>query len=255
MLVAEDAVGRLVDSAMDKAQLSGQFAELYPIIERYVIDYAFGFKVSLDDDNVRGALSNYVFRERLAGHIARKIGELTVESRPLEFEDRAFRLSDVPPFAWRRQHLLGEHTIFNFVTVFNDYEKRFAEFLDSRPDILRWAALAEQFTRFHVTYLGATGALKRYYPDFVAVQKVGDREVNWIIETKGRVFPDVEHKDRGIRVWCHTMREQTDQDWRYLRVDQLVFDKGQHVTFDALVAAVESVKAAAPSLGLVIDGQ
>ena len=255
MLVAEDAVGRLVDSAMDKAQLSGQFAELYPIIERYVTGYAFGFPVSLEDDNVRGALSNYVFRERLAGHIARKIGELTVESRPLDFEDRAFRLSDVPPFAWRRQHLLGNHTIFNFVTVFNDYEKRFAEFLDSRPDILRWAALAEQFTRFHVTYLGATGALKRYYPDFVAVQKVGDREVNWIIETKGRVFPDVEHKDRGIRVWCHTMREQTDQDWRYLRVDQLVFDKGQHVTFDALVAAVESVKAAAPSLGLVIDGQ
>lgn len=254
VLVGEDAVGRLVDSAMDKAQLSGQFAELYPIIERYVTEYAFGFKVSLEDDNVRGALSNYVFRERLAGHIARKIGELTVESRPLEFEDRAFRLSDVPPFAWRRQHLTGSHTIFNFVTVYNDYERRFAEFLDSRPDIPRWAALAEQFTRFHVTYLNATGALKRYYPDFVAVQQVGDAEVNWIIESKGRVFPDVEHKDRGIRVWCHTMREQTGQDWRYLRVDQLVFDKGQHVTFDALLAAVESARAKAPSLGLVIEG-
>ena len=255
MLVAEDAVGRLVDSAMDKAQLSGQFAELYPIIERYVVEYAFGFKVSLEDDNVRGALSNYVFRERLAGHIARKIGELTVESRPLEFEDRSFKLSEVQPFAWRRQHLLGAHTIFNFVTVYNDYEKRFAEFLDTRPDIHRWAALAEQFTRFHVTYLGATGALKRYYPDFVAVQKVDDREVNWIVETKGRVFPDVEHKDRGIRVWCHTMREQTGQDWRYLRVDQLVFDRGQHVTFEALVVAVESARAQAPSLGLVIDGR
>jgi type III restriction enzyme len=255
MLVAEDAVGRLVDSAMDKAQLSGQFAELYPIIERYVEEYAFGFKVSLEDDNVRGALSNYVFRERLAGHIARKIGELTVESRPLEFEDRSFRLSEVQPFAWRRQHLLGAHTIFNFVTVYNDYEKRFAEFLDTRPDIHRWAALAEQFTRFHVTYLGATGALKRYYPDFVAVQKVDDREVNWIVETKGRVFPDVEHKDRGIRVWCHTMREQTGQDWRYLRVDQLVFDRGQHVTFEVLIAAVESARVKAPSLGLVIDGR
>jgi hypothetical protein len=80
-----------------------------------------------------------------------------------------------------------------------------AEFLDSRPDIARWAALAEQFTRFHVTYLGATGALRRYYPDFVAVQTVDGRETNWIIETKGRVFPDVEHKDRGIRVWCHTI--------------------------------------------------
>jgi hypothetical protein len=70
-----------------------------------------------------------------------------------------------------------------------------------------------------------------------------------------QAFPDVEHKDRGIRVWCHTMREQTGQDWRYCRVDQLVFDKGQHVTFDALVAAVESARAQAPNLGLVIDGR
>ena len=255
MLVAEDAVGRLVDSAMAKAQLGGQFAELYPIINRYVADYAFGFKVSLQDDNVRGALSNFVFRERLAGHIARKIGELTVETRPLEFEDRTFKLSEVPPFLWRRQHLLGAHTIFNFVTVYNDYEKRFAEFLDSRPDILRWAALAEQFTRFNVTYLGATGALKRYYPDFVAVQSLDGQEVNWIIETKGRVYPDVEHKDMGIRTWCHTMREQAGQDWRYCRVDQLVFDKGQHVNFDALVAAVEWTREKVPNLGLVIDGE
>ena len=90
---------------------------------------------------------------------------------------------------------------------------------------------------------------------FVAVQKVDGRDVNWIIETKGRVFPDVEHKARGIRVWCQTMREQTDQDWRYCRVDQLVFDKGQHATFEALVAAVESARVKAPSLGLVIDGR
>ena len=255
MLVAEDAVGRLVDLAMAKAQLGGQFAQLYPTIERYVADYAFGFKVSLDDSNVRGALSNFVFRERLAGHIARKIGELTVETRPLEFEDRAFKLSEVPPFLWRRQHLQGAHTVFNFVTVYNDYEKRFAEFLDGRRDILRWAALAEQFTRFNVTYLGATGALKRYYPDFVAVQSLDGGEVNWIIETKGRVYPDVEHKDMGIRTWCHTMREQTGQDWRYCRVDQRVFDKAQHVTFEALVAAVESTRAQAPNLGLVIGGQ
>jgi hypothetical protein len=51
------------------------------------------------------------------------------------------------------------------------------------------------------------------------------------------------------------MREQTGQDWRCCRVDQLVLDKGQHVRFDALVAAVESAPAQAPNLGLVIDGR
>ncbi len=51
------------------------------------------------------------------------------------------------------------------------------------------------------------------------------------------------------------MREQRGQDWRYCRVDQLVFDKGQHATFEALVAAVESARAQASVKGLVIDGR
>jgi predicted flavoprotein YhiN len=96
------------------------------------------------------------------------------------------------------------------------------------------------------------GSSRRRHP---SVQSLDGREVNWIIETKGRVYPDVEHKDMGIRTWCHTMREQTGQDWRYCQVDQLVFDKGQHVNFDALVVAVESNREKASNLGLVIDGQ
>jgi len=36
--------------------------------------------------------------------------------------------------------------------------------------------------------------LKFYYPDFVAVQRAQNGMVNWIIETKGREYEDVEHK-------------------------------------------------------------
>lgn len=246
ILVPQVAIGLLVDAVLKKAHMPGRFADLYPILERYLREFAFGRAVDLEERTVSTALSNFVLRERLASQIARRIGELTVEQRPIEFEQQEFRLSDVAPFAWRRQHLQLEHTIFNFVTVYNDYEKRFAEFLDSRTDIARWAALAEQFTRFNVTYLNANGALKRYYPDFLAVQSTDSADVNWILETKGRVFADVEHKERGIRTWCHALREQTGQAWRYARIDQLVFDKGQFATFDALIAAVEPVRTADP---------
>jgi len=239
------AIGRLVESVLGKARIPGHFAELYPIVERYLREIAFGRAVDLEEKTVATALSNFVLRERLASEIARKIGELTVEERRVEFEERAFRLSAVKPFAWRRQHVQLGHTIFNFVTVYNDYEKRFAEFLDTRPDIVRWAALAEQFTRFNVTYLNANGALKRYYPDFLAVQTTPDGEVSWILETKGRVYADVEHKERGIKAWCSALREQAGQEWRYRRVDQLVFDKGQFATFDALIAAIDSAGAPA----------
>ena len=253
VLQGQIAVGRLVESVIDKAKLSGQFAVLYPIVEEYVRHRLFGQTVELDDDNVAGLLSNFAYRERLAAHIARRVGEATLEERPLEFDEQEFRLSQVERFLWRRPHFQASHTIFNFVTVYNDYEMRFAEWLDSRPDIPRWSALAEQFTRFNVTYLGPSGALRRYYPDFVAVQTAPAGEVNWIVETKGRVFGDVEHKDRGIRAWCHAIREQAGQDWRYMRVDQLVFDKGQFATFDDLIAAVESARAVAPGLGLIVE--
>jgi type III restriction enzyme len=242
------AVGRLVESILDKARIPSRFAELYPIIEEYLREVAFGRVVDLNERTVATALSNFVLRERLAGEIARRIGELTVEERPIEFEQQEFRLSTVAPFAWRRQHVQLLHTIFNFVTVYNDYEKRFAEFLDTRPDIERWAALAEQFTRFNVTYLNVNGALKRYYPDFVAVQTTDVGDVHWILETKGRVFADVVHKDKGIRAWCHALHEQSGQEWRYRRIDQLAFDKGQFATFDALIAAVDSTTVRAPGI-------
>lgn len=234
------SIGRLTELVLHKAQIPGRFAELYPIIERYLRDVAFGRSVDLEERTVKVALSNFILRGRLANEIARRVSELTVEERPVEFEEQEFRLSNLQPFAWRRQHLQLNRTIFNFVAVYNDYEKRFAEFLDSRPDIDRWAALAEQFTRFHVTYLSANGALKRYYPDFLAVQTVDGREVNWILETKGRVWKDTAHKDSGIATWCHALRDQTGQDWRYRRIDQLVFDKGQFATFEDLITTIDS---------------
>jgi type III restriction enzyme len=255
VLPGETAVGRLVDAVMDRARLSGQFAVLYPIVEAYVRHHLFGQTVDLDDANVAGLLSNFAYRERLAAHIARRVGEATLEERPLEFDEQEFRLSQLERFLWRRPHFQANHTIFNFVTVFNDYERRFAEWLDSRPDIPRWSALAEQFTRFNVTYLGPSGALRRYYPDFVAIQSTPAGEVSWIVETKGRMFADVAYKDRGIRAWCHAIREQAGQDWRYMRVDQLVFDKGQYATLGDLVAAVESAGTLSPGLGLVVEAR
>ena len=234
------SIGRLTELVLRKAQIPGRFAELYPILERYLTEFAFGRRVDLEERTVQVALSNFVLRGRLANEIARRVSELTVEERPVEFEEQEFRLANIAPFAWRRQHVQLERTIFNFVAVYNDYEKRFAEFLASRPDIDRWAALAEQFTRFHVTYLSANGALKRYYPDFLAVQNVDGREVSWILETKGRVWRDTEYKDKGIKTWCHALHEQTGSDWRYRRVDQLVFDKGQFATFEDLIIAVDS---------------
>lgn len=251
ILVPQEAISRLVDSIAAKAAIPGRFAELYPIVERYIRDVAFGRPVDLEDKPVAVALSKFSVREQVAVEIAKRIGSLTVEKKELEFENAEFRLSQVDTFLWRRMHFAANHTIFNFVTAYNAYERRFAEFLDQCPDVPRWAALATHFTRFNVTYLNKNGALKRYYPDFIAVQSTDAGDVNWIIETKGRMYEDVEHKDRGTRQWCRVVAEETGQDWRYMRVDQLIFDKGHFGDLDQLVRTVQREQS--PMLAQVIQ--
>ena len=47
----------------------------------------------------------------------------------------------------------------------------------------------------------------------------------------------------------------TGSDWRYARVNQVVFDSGLFATFDALVAAAEAARVKAAASGLETVGQ
>jgi type III restriction enzyme len=47
-----------------------------------------------------------------------------------------------------------------------------------------------------------SGAIGLYHPYWVVVQRAGMNEVNWIIETKGRVWESTAAKDDAIRDWC-----------------------------------------------------
>ena len=136
------------------------------------------------------------------------------------------------PFSWRRDlpPLEAEKTIFNFVATYNNFERRFAEFLDKRAkDVVRFAALGvtEQGTsgtQFRIDYLKPSGAIGFYHPDWVVVQKTRTSEVNWIIETKGRVWEGTEIKDAAMKNWCERVTAATGTAWRYLRVNQTDFD-------------------------------
>ena len=82
----------------------------------------------------------------------------------------------------------------------------------------------ESGTQFRVDYLKPSGAIGFYHPDWVVVQRTGRGEVNWILETKGRVWEGTEAKDEAIRDWCARVSEQTGRTWRYARVNQLGFE-------------------------------
>jgi type III restriction enzyme len=180
----------------------------------------FGKIIDENNEKIRVLLRNSIVQAEISKYLAKRIGELITEKRKLEFENEEYRLSLTPPFTWRRRHICCEKTIFNYVATYNDYESDFANFLNDCSDISKFAALSEHYTQFKVDYLSSSGALKFYYPDFVAVQTKNESQIFWVIETKGRIFDNVECKEAAMKLWCDNISLIRDEDWRHIRVNQ-----------------------------------
>lgn len=248
-LTTQELLSQITSRTASEAKLTNVFAELYPLVKTYILKRCFGGMIDLEDENVRRHIGALVVQEAIARYLAREISNLIAEKREIEFEDKHFKLSDTKKFTWRRKRLRCAHTIFNYVASYNDFESEFAKFLDNSKDILRFAALAEHFTRFRVDYLSGTGAIKFYYPDFVAVQKVKrGKKVNWIIETKGRQFENLEYKEASIKEWCKKVSNQFGKHWRYVRVDQSVFGSGSFKSFAELLRDIQEKQDGTPLL-------
>ena len=133
--------------------------------------------------------------------------------------------------------------VVNDMATCSSFERRFAEFLDRAPDILRYRALgtteqdASDATS-RVDYLKPSGATGVYYPDWVAVQRDLDGKViNWMIETKRRVWEGAGEKDAVIEDWCRRMGETKGDVWKYIQVNQAEF-RDDFESFRAMVFEV-----------------
>jgi type III restriction enzyme len=229
--IANTLVSVITQKVIQRARLTDVFAQLVPLVRRYLQTKCFGGEVDLDNDRIRSYLDDFMIQEAIVNYLAERISRLTIERREVTFENESFRLSDTKRFPWRRNlpPLTCERTVFNHVATYNDFERRFAIFLDKARDVARFAALGttEQGASasvFKVDYLKPNGAIGFYYPDFVAVQKNGKGEVNWIIETKGRIWPGTGAKYEAIQDWCRRVSQHTETNWRFCPVNQKDFD-------------------------------
>ena len=229
--LGQQLLASITNKVTDRAKLPNRFAELYPRVKSYVADRCFGKKVDLDDPDVRGHLGRLDVQEGIAKYLARAISDLTLERRAIEFERADFRMSQTKPFQWRRNlpPLEATKTIFNYVATYNDFERQFAVFLDEAKDVARFASLGtteqgESGTLFRVDYIKESGAIGFYHPDWAVVQNTSAGEVNWIIETKGRVWEGTAAKDAAMSEWCTRLAAEHDYEWRYTRVNQVQFN-------------------------------
>jgi len=226
----QELIGAITSKVIQRAKLANVFADIYPIVRQYIETRCFDRLIDLEDETIRSHIHRIDMQEGIAKYLSRKIGELTLERREIEFEKSDFTLSDTMPFSWRRNlpPLIVKKTIFNFVATYNDFERSFAEFLDKAKDVLRFASLGTTAqgasgTQFYINYLKPSGAIGFYHPDFVVVQIIDNKIINWIIETKGRVWEGTEAKDEAMQDWCDRVTSQTGQQWKYARINQADF--------------------------------
>jgi type III restriction enzyme len=246
LATAQELIASITNKIILRAKLPNRFAELYPAVRDYITTRCFGREVDVDADATRSHLSRLEIQEMIAQFLARKIAELTLDRRAIEFDRADFRLSATKPFSWRRNlpPLVADKTVFNYVATYNAFERRFAEFLDKKAkDVLRFAALGtteqgESGTQFRVEYLKPSGAIGFYHPDWIVVQSSPQGEVNWIIETKGRVWEGTTDKDAAIQEWCQRISEATGGAWRYMRVNQSAFDAIKPSVLSQLIVPV-----------------
>ena len=243
----QEVLASITTMVADRAKLTNRFAELYPKVRTYVAQRCFGDIVDVDDPRVRARLSTLEVREGIAKYLAREIGNLTLERQALEMDKADFRLSQTKPFQWRRNlpPLQASKTIFNYVATYNAFEREFAEFLDEASDVVRFASLGttdqgDSGTQFRVDYIKQSGAIGFYHPDWVVVQSSGEREVNWIIETKGRVWEGTEAKDTAMSEWCNQLAKRHGLEWHYVRVNQVDFNSTKAATFAELLRKISS---------------
>lgn len=243
----QELLASVTNKIVDRAKLPNRFAELYPTVREYIANRCFGRVVDLDTETIRSHLARLELQEGIAKYLARTIAELTIERRAIEFDKADFRLSETRAFSWRRNlpPLEAKKTIFNYVATYNDFERRFAEFLDKKTsDVSRFASLGtteqgESGTQFRVDYIKPSGAIGFYHPDWVVVQKTNKGEINWIIETKGRVWEGTEAKDEAMKIWCNNVSGQTKTKWCYMRVNQGIFGDGKKFSnFQTLIDTI-----------------
>ena len=210
--------------------LAAAFATLAPLVRDYLRERLFERPVELNDRVVLRRLAERDAQALVVRPFADAIRSLSITEREPTIDESAWRVSDTPAFPWSRRTVDGKRTVFNITPVDNDLEARFALFLDRATDVTAWAKLTLN-SRFSLEYIGTSGALRFYHPDFVARL---DDDTCLVIETKGMEDPDVALKDKRARRWARDATRLAGREWSYEKVPQKLFDTFDGDSVDAL---------------------
>ncbi len=216
----QEVIGYWTELLATELHLPAHFAALYPKVRDFFEHRAFGRHVDLFDRSIVNAIS-----ENSAGAMCIKafkcvLGPKIISQKSQEVIVPAKYLSSLLPFPWSGPTLIANKCIFNKVPCDNEFELKFASFLDNAREIKSFSKLPINFG-FSIEYLDNKGNMRNYYPDFVVI---GDSNIHYLIETKGIKDENVYLKDKAASLWCENASKLTNKTWCYIRVDQEDFN-------------------------------
>ena len=218
---AQEVISYYAKRIAQDVKLPSQFAALAPKVREFLETRAFGETVSLDSPMMIKAISSNVVSYVTIKTFAGALRSLVIEEKQPELENAGRPLSLTPPFPFSRPTFAAAKTVFNLVAPDNEFERRFAQFVQDADDVARFAKLPSQFG-FAIEYTDSATNLRYYEPDFVVVLHDG---THWLVETKGREDIDVAFKDRAAQIWCENASLLTGTEWRFVKVPQTDFDR------------------------------
>ncbi len=223
MQTPEEVIGYYARRIANDVKLPSQFAVLVPKVREFLERKAFGEEVKLDEPAILKALNSNVAMYVTIREFVKALRAVVIEDQKPQLIHDGRKLSETEPFPWSRRTVEADRTVFNKVACDNEFEAKFASFLQTAPEVEAFAKLPSQF-QFSIEYSDSVGNLRYYHPDFVI------RDVNGIhvlAETKGQEDIDVPHKDRAAQIWCENATRLTGREWRYMKVPEKEYNKLQ----------------------------
>lgn len=229
---AQEVISYYAKRIAQDLKLPSQFAALAPKVRDFLALKAFGKQVNIESSEMIKAISSNVAQYVTVKTFVQALRTQIVEELAPQLLHSGRKLSETTAFPFSRTTFPASKTVFNLVAVENEFEHRFAKFLQDALDVARFAKLPAQFG-FTIDYMDSAGRLRYYEPDFVAVLTDGSHK---LLETKGREDPDVAYKDRAAVIWCENATMLTGTQWTYLKVPQKEFEKLDPTEFADLAA-------------------
>ncbi|MFA5348981.1 MAG: DEAD/DEAH box helicase family protein [Candidatus Paceibacterota bacterium] len=194
-------------------------------LEKRVFDLAPGTILKLDsvDEKTDQIVKRNIFNEKIMPlikqELIRFINNLRSKENPSAEKLELRESRSIEPYQVVYENALEkpEKSGFDKQCMQNQTELRVAQLIDGAEDVTGWVYNDLKGVGYNIEYLWHS-FYARYFPDFIARVKEGDKFINYIIEVKGRMDDkDKVKKERAEKyVELLTGSDLDKEEWRYL---------------------------------------